>query len=73
MCLTHFGKRLPDSLQSISRTEKVVSFLQADLMDMEAGKYSVKCFLTYSDSVVKALGIQENNLTKLWQILDRRM
>lgn len=73
ICLTHFGKRLPDSLQSIAKTDKVVSFIQADLIDMGVGKYSMRCFLTYNDSMVNALGIREDNLIASWWDKDKKL
>lgn len=59
--LTNYGTQLPKSLQSIPKSQKVVTFIRIEVTNM-IDPYKIQCSIGYTDSAVITNGIQEQDL-----------
>lgn len=62
LILANYGRDLPDSLSSVPVSQGVVSFYRCELTDM-LFSYRMQCSFGYTDSLVNALGIREEDLS----------
>lgn len=59
--VTNFGGMLPDSLSHIQPGNAVIAYFRAQLLNIPSS-YRAHCSISYTDSMVRALGIEEPDL-----------